>query len=322
MTTEVNNNNKKNDRLWFRIALIAGIFAVLTGVLLIANYLQYKKTDPVNMTVITSLVERLYTNPADSALREEIRELDLLSRKAYFTSQWQIRTGGYLLLASVALMIISLQIVEYRKKINPEITAGIVDESMQQRTKAQKWIVIGGGAFLLTAVLFAFMASNDLKEKFTALGEGKEIVPEETSSPDLSLTADYSVGIIADTTSITDPASAPTATVSSDNFTNFRGTAGVSSKRNIPVSWDGSTGSNIKWKTKIPLPGNNSPIVWGDRVFVTVVPRNSQACMLGGQRATGGQRQGRDSLTMPTRVASCISRRRSPSSAPISDPSS
>ena len=78
--------------------MVAGVFALLICVLLVANYIQLKKSDPVNMTVINSLVERLYANPADSVLRTEIRTLDLLSRKAYFTSQWQIRTGGYILL--------------------------------------------------------------------------------------------------------------------------------------------------------------------------------------------------------------------------------
>ena len=98
MTTEVKNSPWGSDRLWNRIAMVAGVFALLICVLLVANYIQIKKSDPVNMTVINSLVERLYENPADSVLRKEIRTLDLLSRKAYFTSQWQIRTGGYILL--------------------------------------------------------------------------------------------------------------------------------------------------------------------------------------------------------------------------------
>ena len=43
----------------------------------------------------------------------------------------------------------------------------------------------------------------------------------------------------------------------------------ISAYANIPTSWDGKTGENILWKTPVPLPGENSPVVWGDRIFLT-----------------------------------------------------
>jgi outer membrane protein assembly factor BamB len=51
----------------------------------------------------------------------------------------------------------------------------------------------------------------------------------------------------------------------------FRGpsSAGIALSRNPPTSWNGVQGKGILWKTAIPLPGMNSPIVWGDRVFVS-----------------------------------------------------
>lgn len=36
-----------------------------------------------------------------------------------------------------------------------------------------------------------------------------------------------------------------------------------------PVRWNGETGEGIAWKTAIPGIGHSSPVVWGDRVFVT-----------------------------------------------------
>ncbi len=36
-----------------------------------------------------------------------------------------------------------------------------------------------------------------------------------------------------------------------------------------PTTWNGETGENIKWKTPIPGLGHSSPIIWGDRLFVT-----------------------------------------------------
>ena len=270
MPTEVRNSQWGSDRLWNRIALVAGVFALLICVLLVANYIQIKKSDPVNMTVINSLVERLYANPADSVLRKDIRTLDLLSRKAYFTSQWQIRTGGYLLLALLAIMAIALQVVEYRRKINPVISAEPEDESMLQRRKARKWIVTGGSAILLIAVVFAILASNDMAAKFTSLGKGEVAVTDDQPAINLTDNAADSAGVVADSTPVRDTAAAaPAVTASADNFPNFRGNAGLAAKSNIPVSWDGISGQNILWKTALPLPGQNSPIVWGDRIFVT-----------------------------------------------------
>lgn len=42
---------------------------------------------------------------------------------------------------------------------------------------------------------------------------------------------------------------------------------GISVEKNLPVEW--STTKNIKWKTAIPGRGHSSPIVWGNRVFLT-----------------------------------------------------
>jgi len=44
----------------------------------------------------------------------------------------------------------------------------------------------------------------------------------------------------------------------------------------VPTRWDGKTGEGILWKTKVPLPGNNSPVVWGDRVFLSGADPNSR----------------------------------------------
>ena len=49
-----------------KISIIAAVFSIVICVLLIANYLQIHKADPINMKVITTLVERLNVNPADS----------------------------------------------------------------------------------------------------------------------------------------------------------------------------------------------------------------------------------------------------------------
>ncbi len=44
---------------------------------------------------------------------------------------------------------------------------------------------------------------------------------------------------------------------------------GSSLENGVPLHWNGPAGQNIAWKTEIPGKGHSSPIVCGDRVFVT-----------------------------------------------------
>lgn len=55
------------------------------------------------------------------------------------------------------------------------------------------------------------------------------------------------------------------------NWPSFRGAyaTGIAENQNLPETWDGEKGVNIKWKTRIPGLAHSSPVVWADRVFVT-----------------------------------------------------
>lgn len=56
-----------------------------------------------------------------------------------------------------------------------------------------------------------------------------------------------------------------------ENWPQFRGphATGVGESDRLPDRW--STAENVEWKTEIPGRGWSSPIVWGDRIFVTTV---------------------------------------------------
>jgi outer membrane protein assembly factor BamB len=67
------------------------------------------------------------------------------------------------------------------------------------------------------------------------------------------------------------PARLPAAAPARGSWPSFRGplAAGVADGQKLPDSWDGPKGTNILWRTPIPGLAHSSPIVWGDRVFVT-----------------------------------------------------
>ena len=54
----------------------------------------------------------------------------------------------------------------------------------------------------------------------------------------------------------------------SPHWPQFRGPAqGVSTEKGLPDEW--SATQNVAWKTAIPGRGHSSPVVWGDRIFLT-----------------------------------------------------
>jgi outer membrane protein assembly factor BamB len=52
------------------------------------------------------------------------------------------------------------------------------------------------------------------------------------------------------------------------SFRNFDGN-GIGFSEKPPIKWNGKTGENIVWKSEVPLPGNSSPVIWEDKLFLT-----------------------------------------------------
>ncbi len=55
------------------------------------------------------------------------------------------------------------------------------------------------------------------------------------------------------------------------SWPSFRGpnASGIAEGQELPERWNAKTGENILWRTSIPGLAHSSPVVWGDRLFVT-----------------------------------------------------
>src|SRR6476646_9308122 len=67
---------------------------------------------------------------------------------------------------------------------------------------------------------------------------------------------------------------------SAEEWPMWRGPAGNghSSETAIPLHW--SNTENVAWKVPIPGKGHSSPIIWGDRIFLTTAIEQEQKRML------------------------------------------
>lgn len=266
----------------FNIAKIAAIVSVffifIVSLMLIINFIQIKKFAPIDKMGIEPLLKELAANPRNELIKQQIRTLDLLSRKAFFTNQWQLRTGGYLLLGSFILLLISLKVyLNYKPK---NITVGQTDLKInfwELKSNERRWLISGVLTIVISATILYFLSKgfyDDLNyDKFSAFAD----TINDNESKISNAVADNSKN------ANTNPPETKNQKVSSEdikdfpddnsikaNYPGFRGPfgLGVSYCKNIPTDWDGTKGKNILWKTAIDLPGFNSPVLWGNNLFI------------------------------------------------------
>ena len=276
-----------------QVAIIAGGFALLLAVLLIANFIQTKLNNPIENKTIPALVKRLSENPSDEALKAEIRAFDLMARKAYFTSQWQLRTGAYLMFLGLIISILAVRyILAAKSKLN-EIDPANEAKGLDKLV-AQKWVIYVGSGLVVIAVVSGFLASNSLNEynvdengvvsnEQPAMQASNTANTEQAPNSNEQATQEAPVSTTESATTTTaqpaateapaeaKPAALPTTAQLQANYPFFRGPFGdgVAFQKNTPTDWNGAAGKNIVWKVKVPKAGFSSPIIWGDKLFVT-----------------------------------------------------
>jgi outer membrane protein assembly factor BamB len=68
--------------------------------------------------------------------------------------------------------------------------------------------------------------------------------------------------------------------VLADNWPTWRGPNydGTSNEKDLPTDW--GPGKNIVWELKMPGRGSSTPVVWGDRIFVTAMDGDDEVALL------------------------------------------
>ncbi|MCL2689873.1 MAG: PQQ-binding-like beta-propeller repeat protein, partial [Chitinispirillia bacterium] len=219
----------------------SGIAALIIGILLMATLIQTQIHDPVNNQTLSALMQRIESEPSNQQLRDEIRTLDLLSRKAYFTSIEQLRTGSVLFFTALAIFLIMWRT---HAALSP-VKIIIADKKLswrQSQTRSAKTVAFAG-VFFIAAVIFS---SVFLQHIFTASNTFRWT----SKSNDRSAA----------------------------QWANFRGPGGIgiSSSETAPVNFNVETMEGVRWKTKVPLEGFNSPVIYDGRIFLTGATKDAR----------------------------------------------
>ncbi len=275
-------------KLLKQVIIISAAFCILVAFLLIVNFLQMKNSKPLESQTVEALVKRLAEENNNDELRQEIRQFDLLARKAYFTSEWQVNTGAYLLLFGGVVLALALKIrTDIRTKIGiPENPSG---DSLKDKYISHRWLFATGILVFAFALLSSFLSVDYLKNyspgqfidaKVSTKTDSIEIIPiveivtaGKTDSVVVSgaeSSIQNEISKSGDSEKVNSSVKAASVEDFKKNQSTFRGFMGqgISYHKNIPTDWDGASGVNIKWKITLTKPGYNTPVIWGDKIFV------------------------------------------------------
>ena len=290
------NTNRKIAR---NIALVSAVFIVMFSIMLITNYFQVRGVNPLQTEVIETLKEINDANSENTKLQEQIRQLDLLARRAYFIRTDHLRTGVYLLMGMLVVFIIAARYYFAEIKNIPEKEIDTIDE-WAEKTLARKYVNLTVAGLVAAALVFAFLSSPflkttkkteinnekteiaDMEDEEISSGENdsavsnNELLAEDSTEDStetkksIEVEPQKSIEVVTPSVSI-DSTKAKKPAVPKVTHSSFRGnnSLGITSAQNIPTKWDLATGENIAWKADIVRHGYNSPVIGGNKVFIT-----------------------------------------------------
>ncbi|MDK1031813.1 MAG: PQQ-binding-like beta-propeller repeat protein [Planctomycetia bacterium] len=239
-------------RAWYLAALVtsivAGVLSVIVCLFLVIGYFGLHAADVLESEELAELKEAVAKRPADEALRKRVRELDLELRKEYFRLLDLSAYGAPLLAGCIICFLASVKLVFALKKRLPMPQGSAEDAEAHSRASARaRWSVASVGVLLGLAAIVLIVK----------MGVG---LPQPVRRAQMA------------------DAGYPSAEEVAKNWPRFRGPGGlgISAYTNVPSTWDGKTGRGILWKTAVPLPGMNSPVLWGKRVFLTGADKHAR----------------------------------------------
>jgi outer membrane protein assembly factor BamB len=222
----------------FAAAAAAALLTIVAATVLVLARPETRGKDFLATAELAQLKSRFAQNPKDKPLAEKIRRLDLDLRQRYFSHLTLARYGNWLLLACLVVFVASARAAIALRPRRPEIGPKQPDFQAELRhSHGRQWAI---GA--LTALLIAAALAPAAIEAYVRMTTAP---PPPPHVPDPLLVAKY--------------------------WTQFRGPGaqGRGVYDNVPTTWDAPAGTNILWRSPVPVPGKSSPVVWGKKIFLT-----------------------------------------------------
>jgi len=253
---------RRRDRRFLAVGLLT-VFAIFSGLVagvLIATYLAGSDS-PDESAALESVRVRLQADPSEQAAAT-FRDEDRRVRQVYLTYQERLWSGAWLLLAGVALAVICAKWYSSMdpKPAVPGRVLRKLDEDAWRAAERRNVVAVGVvcGFVALAGVALAHLGGGSFPR-----GTDRRVVEElaiaERPGHDFT-----------------------------ENWPRFRGAdgLGVVPQGTWPMEWDAPAGRNVLWRTPVPSAGKSSPVIWGDRIFLSAADAKTRE-LLCFDRATG-----------------------------------
>jgi outer membrane protein assembly factor BamB len=228
------------------VSQIAAGFTLIISITMILGLAQLKMINPLDNPALLSVREKFDRDQGNQAIAAQVRAMDLMARRAYFSSRWQVESGSYLMLAGAIVFILCQRLIAENEKPQPVVKFTKTDVWYTKR-RQRRYLEIFSIVVFVAALASSFILRGNLPDLSISKGsDGKSAVKvksrkEKSDEPDKT------------------------------NWPFFRGAGSraIAGGSGYPVEWNGETGKNVKWKISIPGEGKSSPVVWGDKIFLT-----------------------------------------------------
>ncbi|MCU0959764.1 MAG: PQQ-like beta-propeller repeat protein [Pirellulaceae bacterium] len=267
-----------------RSAYVAGLFSLVVAVLMVLDFAGRGKLELFDTPEYLALRAELRERPADEETRQTLRALDLHLREQYFRNRRFLAVGMYLLLGGVTLTFVFARWAAAQRP--HAYLPGPVDTSRDRERVEQRaaaWAAAGVvGVLAMTLGVVALRIAPIAPP--TTLTLASDTIPPAPLPP-AGKSDGQPAAAPASATDAAPAAAAPTDAalpgyeVYRTQWPRFRGPTGSGVARfdEIPTTWNGPAGEGIGWKAAVPLPGNNSPLVWERRVLLSGATADEQA---------------------------------------------
>ena len=269
-----------------RIAIIAGVFSALVLGILAVNGWRSVQVASLKAGTVATLKQELRQDPKNEALKARLRRIDLQLREGFFRRRAVARNGALLLVGGLALFLLAAKFAKQYRFRAPRPESEVIDPR-PAAVRGRYAVALTG--VMLAGVLTGFVvaARQEIAADYPlAVAAAPNVTNTGSNAPpdgapvnaagtavNRSMTGGQQNGTTGQPangqTPVVQTPSAP-AVDPDKQWPVFRGPDGNGIARgDYPTSWDGAKGTNILWKTAVPLPGENSPVVWGDAVFLS-----------------------------------------------------
>ncbi|MBW8015763.1 MAG: PQQ-binding-like beta-propeller repeat protein [Planctomycetes bacterium] len=213
-----------------RVAVIAGVFSLIVAGFMFVNYSRRLSVEPGMEKQLEDMKNVFRDHPDNQKLAGEIRQFDLEIRNRRMRWLAFSGKGAVLLLCGLGVFVGCLKYAGGLGGVKPVVEGETTDGvGQERRTILSRRFVWGGFAVLL------------LLGVLIGFKPSVEYVAEDTWEQFLA------------------------------GWPTFRGPdgSGVSKHKDVSLEFDGESGTGVLWKSPVPMDGMNSPVLWGDFVFLS-----------------------------------------------------